>query len=73
MRSCNGRASCNCAIAVRSGDDVIVVDICGVKRKRGKKIPLKAYMYLNGDLTSGTSIISYKNGINYKVKKEQVL
>jgi hypothetical protein len=50
-----------------------VVDICGVKRKRGKKIPLKAYMYLNGDLTSGTSIISYKNGINYKVKKEQVL
>ncbi|XP_033756295.1 uncharacterized protein LOC117339040 [Pecten maximus] len=65
-RSCNKRASCNCAAAIRSGDDVIVFNRCGTSAK-GKKTPLIPRIYVNGVLTEGTYIISFNNGKTYKV------
>ena len=67
-RSCNGKASCNCAVAVRSGDDVIVVDRCGATMgKSKKKTPMKLRMFLNGDLTEGTEVFRQSGGKKYMV------
>ncbi|XP_029649426.2 uncharacterized protein LOC115223143 [Octopus sinensis] len=65
-RNCNGRASCNCAVAVRSGDDVILVDQCGA-RKSKKRRPLKIVLYVNGILTPNTKILSLQGGLQYKI------
>ncbi|XP_078311472.1 von Willebrand factor D and EGF domain-containing protein-like [Crassostrea virginica] len=68
-RSCNKRASCNCAVAVRSGDDVIVLDVCGQTRSTGKKKrrPLTKKLFLNGELTPGTSVFQQRKGKKYEV------
>lgn len=67
-RSCNGKASCNCAVAVRSGDDVIVVDRCGpTMGKSSKKTPMTLKMFLNGALTEGTEVLRKAGGKKYIV------
>ncbi|XP_078311454.1 uncharacterized protein LOC111132750 [Crassostrea virginica] len=68
-RSCNKRASCNCAVAVRSGDDVIVLDVCGQTRSTGKKKrrPLTKKLFLNGELTPGTSVFQHRKGKKYEI------
>lgn len=67
-RSCNKKASCNCAVAVRSGDDVIVLDVCGKTRRSGKKRrPLTKKLFLNGELTPGTSVYQHNKGKKYEV------
>ncbi|KAK7469526.1 hypothetical protein BaRGS_00036472, partial [Batillaria attramentaria] len=68
-RNCNGHASCNCAVAVRSGDDVILIDRCGPES--GETIPLDISVYANGDLTAGTYIYSFLEGRRYKVRLPQ--
>ena len=68
-RTCNGRASCNCAAAVLVGDDVIVVDKCGPER--GKNSPVAVQLFLNGQLEAGTRIIQYNGGRKYEVKLQQ--
>ena len=64
-RSCNGRASCNCAAAVRIGDDVVVVDKCGPER--GKTSPVEVQLFLKGQLEPGTQIVQYNGGKKYEV------
>ncbi|XP_056005498.1 uncharacterized protein LOC130050218 isoform X3 [Ostrea edulis] len=67
-RKCDTRASCNCAIAVRSGDDVILVDVCGpTMGKSPKQTPYTIKMYLNGDLTPGTEVIRRFGGKTYEI------
>lgn len=66
-RSCNGRASCNCAVAVRSGDDVILIDKCGPKMNANKRGSLKISLFINGELTPNTHILSINNGNKFKV------
>ena len=66
QRNCNKKASCNCAVVVKSGDDVIKIDRCGAK-KGGKKQPLVPKLYINDELTPGTRIISFNNGKKWKV------
>lgn len=68
-RKCNrGRATCNCAVAVRSGDDVIVIDRCGpTVTTSGKYKPIKITLFLNGQLTAGTRILSFGGGKKYEV------
>jgi len=73
-QKCNSEtdASCNCAVSVRSGDDVFVVDKC----RRTQSItcpggnceqPMKVILYKNGELTSGTRIFRREGGLRYEV------
>jgi hypothetical protein len=55
-------------VAVRSGDDVIVLDVCGKDRPKGRKRrPLSKKLYLNGELTPGTSVYQHHKGKKYEV------
>ena len=68
QRRCNGHAACHCIIAIRSGDDVIVIDSCGPDEKPVTRTPqMEVRLYLNGDLTPGTKIEQYNGGTTYKV------
>jgi len=70
-------ATCNCAVMVRSGDDVLVIDRC-VRQRQRMPPPLVGYsddysplmsvvLYLNGKLTPGTRIHQLANGHKYIV------
>ncbi|BFZ01819.1 hypothetical protein BsWGS_04858 [Bradybaena similaris] len=66
-RKCNGnRAACNCAVTVKSGDDIILFDRCGTVSS-GKTPHLKIQVYLNGNLTANTHIIQELEGRKYRV------
>ena len=68
QRRCNGHAACHCIIAIRSGDDVIVIDSCGPAETPKSRTPqIEVRLYLNGDLTPGTKIEQYNGGREYKV------
>ena len=67
MRSCASRATCNCAVAVKAGDDVIVVDRCGAERGNRVDVPMTVTAYLNNELTTGTKVYQYKGGDEYRV------
>lgn len=64
-RNCNGHASCNCAVAVKSGDDVILIDRCGPDK--GKSVPVDLSVFANGDITPGTRIYRFLEGKRYEV------
>ena len=67
-QKCNGgRVTCNCGAAVRSGDDVIVFTACNTKG-RTTRGALKVNVYLNGDLTKGTTISQFKGGKEFEVR-----
>ena len=68
QRKCNSLidASCNSAVAIKSGDDVIIIDAGGPKVISRKG--LKINMYLNGELTPGTKIIKHKGGSKFDVR-----
>ncbi|KAK2166189.1 hypothetical protein NP493_1334g01011 [Ridgeia piscesae] len=69
QRRCFGNAACHCIIAIRSGDDVIVIDSCGPDKTPASRIPqIEVQLYLNGDLTPGTIIEQYNGGYAYKVR-----
>lgn len=61
-------AAWNCAVAVKSGDDVILLDVCGPSVKATTRKPIFTIkMYLNGELTTGTEGISHGGGKTYEV------
>nr|XP_034327587.1 uncharacterized protein LOC105328884 [Crassostrea gigas] len=67
-RRCNLRAACNCAVAIKSGNDVILVDVCGPSRGAStKRTIFTIKMYLNGELTPGTEVISHNGGKTFEV------
>ncbi|XP_033756294.1 uncharacterized protein LOC117339038 [Pecten maximus] len=66
FRKCNGRAACNCAVAVRSGDDVILIDRCGPDSDNAQP-HLDVRSYINDDLTLGTRVVKYEGGKEYRV------
>lgn len=60
-------------MAVRSGDDVIVVDRCGpTMGKSKKKTPMKLRMFLNGELTEGTEVFRQSGGKKYTVNTDVI-
>ena len=63
-------ATCTCAVAVKSGDDVFVVDRC---RRTGQTTDddtvMRAVMFVNGDVTPGTRVFSQAEGADMKVSK----
>ena len=74
QRRCNNHAACHCTIAIRSGDDVIVIDVCGPNGTPASRIPqIEVQLYLNGDLTPGTTIEQYNGGTAYKVSVDLFL
>ncbi|ELU09404.1 hypothetical protein CAPTEDRAFT_223958 [Capitella teleta] len=68
-------ASCNCAVAVQSGDDVIVIDRCyrqkqPIKRISGTSQPftkMALQLYLNGELTPGTRVHQSAEGQKFSI------
>ena len=66
-RSCNGRAACNCAVAVKSGDDVILFDRCGPEQQAADSRPIEVHMLVNGELTAGTHVVRKEDGKTYEV------
>ena len=64
--SVNIGASCTCAVAVRTGDDVFKVDRCRVEGSDDVP-PTIAVMYLNGELNPGTRIFSKESGNKFEV------
>ena len=76
-------ASCNCAVAVQSGDDVIVIDRCVRKRKPFTQLDgtvvtdpltvMSVNLFLNGQLTPGTHIYQDGDGKKYFVSIQEVL
>ena len=64
--SVNIGASCTCAVAVRTGDDVFKVDRCRVEGSDDVP-PTIVVMYLNGELNPGTRIFSKENGNKFEV------
>jgi hypothetical protein len=68
-RKCKGKilGSCTCAIAARSGDDVILIDSCGSKEGGRDKSFLEVILYQIGDLTSGTSVRRLGGGLKYEI------
>lgn len=74
----NLEATCNCGVAVQSGDDVIVIDRCfrrqlTVPALRSRLSPddppstMKIQLFLNGNLTPGTKIHEDADGKKYFV------
>ena len=60
-RACNSNvnlATCNCGVAIKSDDDVILFDRCD-------RDALDIGIFLNGELTPGTHI--FRRGVNYVV------
>jgi len=49
-RSCNGHASCNCGVAIKIGNHVIVFDKC-------EKSALEIRAYIDGNLTPGAHVV----------------
>ncbi|KAK0057376.1 hypothetical protein Bpfe_013183, partial [Biomphalaria pfeifferi] len=68
-RACAKRASCNCAVAARAGDDVIVIDKCGPFRNSTSRnfFPMTVKLFRNGALTPGFRILSQYEGREYQI------
>ena len=52
-------------MAVKSGDDVILIDRCGPDKS--KNVPVDVSIFANGDLTPGTHIYRFLEGKRYEV------
>ena len=57
---------CTCAVSVKSGDDVIVIDRCGAKLDAEHSV-IEVKMYVTNQLTPGTKILQYDDGHEYRV------
>lgn len=66
-KKCNNVASCNVAVAVKSGDDVIIFDYTQPTSKPRFQIRVLK----NGDLTAGTRIKRMRDGKTFKVKSRR--
>ena len=72
-------ASCNCAVAVRSGDDVFVIDRCFRQTKPFNRLKgatknltyMIAELYLNGKLTPATRVYRKDDGMKYIVSSDK--
>jgi hypothetical protein len=68
-RKCNNnRASCNCAVVVKAGDDTVRIDRCGKEgEQNGKKNPLAVDMFLQREMTTGLSVAQFSDGKKYEI------
>ncbi|XP_064619608.1 von Willebrand factor D and EGF domain-containing protein-like [Lineus longissimus] len=75
-KKCNGFASCNCAVAARAGDDVIVVDRCNSVQEvtifntdRVVKTSVLKTRVVSQDttFTEGFRLLTLNNGLQYEI------
>ena len=70
-RSCgsmvNGDATCNCAVAIRIDDDVVLFDRCGPITANKDTFPFTVKLFRNGDLEVGTRVMRMAEGSKYQV------
>jgi hypothetical protein len=66
-RSFDKKASRLCAVAIKSGDGVIVIDICGPKSDSEVKWPLLVKIYKDDKMSDGTNIYRAMDGRMFKV------
>ena len=59
-----GKVSCNCAIAAREGNDIVIIDIC--HGHYGKSFP-QVIIPHKGTLSQGTAISRDPQGKNFLV------
>jgi len=65
--------TCSCAIAVRAGDDVVVIDRCErrLQQEFGETATVRRLhthkLVLGGSFTSGFEIVEYDSGKKYSV------
>ena len=71
IRRC-GNVACNCAVAVLSGDDVILIESCGPRDAPYPAGTLTVKFYLNGELNPGTSLTRYNGGLKYEVCEQNM-
>lgn len=74
----NTTESCSCAVAIKSGDDVFVLDRCRLHSNYCSEGDescrlLRAVLYLNGELTPGTRIFQTDGGLGYQVSKQPLI
>ena len=58
---------CNCAVAVRAEDDVILIDSCGPRSNPFPERTLAVTSYINGEMTAGLRIVAFGGGDYYEV------
>ena len=63
----SGKGTCTCAVAVKSGDDVFVVDRCRREGEINADVIMRSVMFTNGDVTPGTRVFSQSDGADMKV------
>jgi hypothetical protein len=73
-------ASCNCGVLIQSGDDVISLTRCPTTNDEAvddselqAERPLQVFLYLNGELTTGTKFLTIEDGYEYQVSAEEFL
>ncbi|CAG2252550.1 unnamed protein product [Mytilus edulis] len=67
FRECNGRALCNCGLAVRSGDSVFVANFCETIVERDGISERKLNRYVIQRLCDDQSLIVIENGNTIEV------
>lgn len=67
-RKCAGGASCNCAVAVKIEDDVLLVDKCGpTPATTDSTYPIRVKLFRNGLLHPQFKVYRYYQGRQIKV------
>lgn len=67
FRKCNHNvASCNCGVAAKIDDDVLLIDGCGAQHSDKLK-PLDVKIFRNGLVSSGLRIEKHDEGNQYQV------
>ena len=64
--------TCTCAVAVKSGDDVFVVDRCRRIDQENADVVMRTVMFVNGDVTPGTRVFSQSDGADMKVYESRL-
>ena len=64
--------TCTCAVAVKSGDDVFVVDRCRRSGQANADVVMRTVMFVNGDVTPGTRVFSQSDGADMKVYESRL-
>ena len=73
LRKCNkGVASCNCAVAIKVDDNVVLFDRCGARAGAGGNQPMTLQIFKNTDIHPGLRIQQYHGGTKYKVRLPSV-
>ena len=67
VRKCYGSVACNCGVAARIEDDIILINYCKEYPESTLNVPPTIQMFLNGELTPGTYLKELVPAKKYEV------